>query len=125
MNPIQQSTTQNVGGSSQRVDVAPSQGQAQATRAAAQGAATSGSSAGDTVSISQSARQLLQTSAQQPGGSASPQRLSALRQAIASGSYAVDTRQIAQGLLRDSQALLQPQQLPANPGSGGGSGGGA
>ena len=125
MNPIQQSTTQNVGSGSQRVDVAPSQGQAQAGRATAQVAGTSGSSAGDTVSISHSARQLLQTSALQPGGAAPPQRLSALRQAIASGSYAVDARQIAQGLLRDSQALLQSQQAPANPGSGGGSGNGS
>ncbi len=125
MNPIQQTYTQSVSGTSQRAEVAPQQvapqqvaaQQAAAQRAGAAPAAPSaGAAAGETVSISESARQLLASAAAQPGTTASPQRLQALRQAIASGSYAVDARGIARGLLRDSRALA---------GAGGGAGSGA
>ncbi len=104
MHPIQpslsQAASQASSGSAQRLDAGPSR--APGGPAAGGAAGTAGA---ETVSISQSARQLLQGSALQAGAPASPQRLGALRQAIASGTYTVNTRQIAQGLLRDSRAL--------------------
>jgi flagellar biosynthesis anti-sigma factor FlgM len=106
MNPIQHTYTPTTGDSAQRVELPAQQVQAGRSPSSSQGPAASGAGAGDTVSISESARQLLQTGASQ-GASASTQRLSSLRQAIASGSYSVDARQIAQGLLRDSRALAQ------------------
>ena len=110
MNPIQQTSTQAASGSAQRAEALTPRAQAGRAGANSQPAGTaggSGASAGDTVSISQSARQLLEPAALQGTGSAavSSQRLGALRQAISAGTYTVDARQIAQGLLRDSQAL--------------------
>lgn len=110
MNPIQQTFTPPGSGTAQRAEaLAP---QVQAGRAgggseAAGSAGASGSSAGDTVSISQAARQLLGSTPTHgaAAGSASSQRLNALRQSIAAGTYVVDPQRIAQGLLRDSQAL--------------------
>ncbi len=106
MNPIQHTYTPTTGDGAQRVELPAQQVQAGRSPSSSQGPATSGAGAGDTVSISESARQLLQTGAAQ-AASASTQRLGMLRQAIASGSYTVDARQIAQGLLRDSRALAQ------------------
>lgn len=113
MNPIQQTLTPPASGASgttQRVEARTQQlqaGRSGASAPAAGGAGASGTSAGDTVSISQSARQLLDTASVHGAGSgaASPQRLNALRQSIAAGTYTIDARQIAQGLLRDSRAL--------------------
>lgn len=105
MNPIQQTYTQSSSGTAQRVEV-PAQ-QVQASRSGAQqGPAAPGAGPGDTVSISESARQVLQAGNSQ-GASASSQKLSSLRQAIGSGSYSVNAGRIAQGLLRDSVALAQ------------------
>ena len=105
MNPIQQTlgqaASQASSGSAQRLDAA-----AAGTRGASgAGGGVAAAAAVETVSISQSARQLLQGGALQGGAPASTQRLGALRQAIASGTYQVNTQQIAQGLLRDSRAL--------------------
>lgn len=104
MNPIQpslgQAASQASSGSAQRLDAGLSR-----TPGAAATAGVTGAAGAETVSISESARQLLQGAGLQAGAPASPQRLSALRQAIASGTYTVNTRQIAQGLLRDSRAL--------------------
>ncbi len=112
MNPIQQTSTQAASGSAQRAEALTPRAQAGRAGASSQPAGTagaSGTSAGDTVSISQSARQLLEPASSQGAASGSAsvssQRLGALRQAISAGTYTVDARQIAQGLLRDSQAL--------------------
>lgn len=116
MNPIQQTFTQAGSGTAQRAEVSAPQVPAGRSGGVQAGGAPA-ASAGETVSISESARQLLASTAAQGGSSASPQRLDALRQAIASGTYNVNAQHIARGLLRDSQALAA-----IGMGGGGGSG---
>lgn len=102
MNPIQNSITSPTSGSTRKVELGTKHGN---DAAKSPGASAAGVSAGgDMVSISNSAR-LLNTASSAPVAGASDQRISELQAAVASGQYTVNTQKIAQGLLRDSQAL--------------------
>jgi negative regulator of flagellin synthesis FlgM len=103
MNPIQNSITSPTSGSARSVELnAKRSGDSAAKSAGA--SAVAGQVGGDMVSISNSAR-LLNAASATPAAGVSDQRISELKAAIASGQYAVDPQKIAQGLMRDSQAL--------------------
>ncbi|OIQ89686.1 anti-sigma-28 factor, FlgM [mine drainage metagenome] len=103
MNPIQNSVTNPASGSIQKVETSTKRNPAGAAAPVAAGAVGT-QAGGDMVSISNSAR-LLNTSATTTTSGATDLKLSELKSAIASGHYTVDPQKIAQGLLRDSQAL--------------------
>ena len=104
MNPIQNSVTSSASGSIQKVETSTRRNAA-GSAAPSAGGAVGAQAGGDMVSISNSAR-LLHTSATTTAATETTAlKISQLKSAIASGHYTVDPQKIAQGLLRDSQAL--------------------
>ncbi len=103
MNPIQNSVTSPASGSIQKVETSTKRNAAGSAAPSAAGA-VGAQAGGDMVSISNSAR-LLNTAATTTASGATDLKISALKSAIASGHYTVNPQKIAQGLLRDSQAL--------------------
>ena len=104
MNPIQNSVTGPTSGSVHKVETSTKRNAAGS--AAQVGAGAAGAQAGgDMVSISNSARLLNASTSSVSSTNASNVKLAELKSVIASGQYTVNPQKIAQGLLRDSQAL--------------------